>query len=76
MTSGLARDAVIPEFHSRVVTGPLMNKSVCFVCRNGARPVVMVFVRSMTPEVQRLLRNVDRIVDHCVAEAKQNGGAS
>lgn len=63
LTSGLARDEPIPEFHSRVVTGPLRNKSICFVCRNGARPVVMVFVRSTGPEVQRLLRNVDRIVD-------------
>lgn len=53
----------IPEFYSRVVTGPLMNKSVCFVCRNGARPVVMVFVRNTTAPVQRLLRNVDIIVE-------------
>lgn len=63
LTSGRDVGDTIPEFYGRVVTGPLMNKSICFVCRNGPRPVVMIFVREMTPEVQRLMRNVDRIVD-------------
>ena len=33
------------------------------LCRNGGRPVVMVFVRTLNPRVRQLLRNVDRIVD-------------
>ncbi len=63
LESGRGVGDPIPEFYTRVVTGPLMNKSVCYVCRNGTRPVVMVFVRDTSAPVQRLLRNVDILVD-------------
>jgi hypothetical protein len=54
----------VPTFYSRAVTGPLMNKTVCYVCRNGQRPVVAVFMRSMEPnKLKLLLRNIDRVVD-------------
>lgn len=53
----------VPSFYSRVVTGPLKNQSVCFVCRNGDRPTVMVITRQLTPELKLFLRNVDRLVD-------------
>lgn len=53
----------VPSFYSRVVTGPLKNQSVCFVCRNGDRPTVMVITRKLTPELKLFLRNVDRLVD-------------
>lgn len=61
--SGLVKGAYIPTFYSRAVTGPLMNKSVCYVCRNGQRPVVMLLMRRMTPEMRPLMKNIDRIVD-------------
>jgi hypothetical protein len=61
--SGLVKGAYIPTFYSRAVTGPLMNKSVCYVCRNGQRPVVMLLMRRMTPAMRPLLKNIDRIVD-------------
>lgn len=63
LVSGRAIGERVPQFYSRVVTGPLMNRSVCFVCRYGDRPVVMVLARKMGPELRPLLRNVDRVVE-------------
>ncbi|MCA9114310.1 MAG: hypothetical protein KDA79_04440 [Planctomycetaceae bacterium] len=63
LVSGRTTGEYIPQFYSRVVTGPLMNRSVCFVCRNGQRPVVMVLVRQLEPGLKPLLRNIDRLVD-------------
>lgn len=63
LTSGRAVGDVVPQFYTRAVTGPFMNRSVCYVCRNGERPVVMVLLRDLNPETRRLVRNVDRIVD-------------
>ena len=40
-----------------------MNKSICYVCRNGQRPVVAGFVRSFEPKLKSLLQNIDRVVD-------------
>lgn len=63
LDSGLETGAYVPTFYSRVVTGPLMNKSMCYVCRNGRRPVVMVLVRDLKPEHRSLMRNLDRLTD-------------
>ena len=41
LTSGPAAGKEGPSFFVRAITGPQMNRSVCFVCRNGDRPVVM-----------------------------------
>lgn len=53
----------VPSFYCRAVTGPLMNKSVCYVCRNGQRPVVMLLMRQLRPEYGQLLQGIDRVVD-------------
>jgi hypothetical protein len=63
LDSGPGLGEYVPTFYSRAVTGPLMNKSVCYVCRNGQRPVVAVFVRSFEPKLKSLLQNIDRVVD-------------
>src|SRR5262249_54886500 len=56
-------DAEVTSFYVRAVTGPLAGKSVCYVCRNGDRPVVMVFLRELGPEVPRLLKQLDTVVN-------------
>lgn len=61
--SGVEVGELVPSFYMRAVTGSLMNKSVCYVCRNGARPVVMVLVRRMDPELKPLLQKIDKEVD-------------
>jgi hypothetical protein len=53
----------VATFYVRAITGPHRNKSVCYVCRNGDRPVVMLFAREVTPEVRRLLKEIDTQVD-------------
>jgi hypothetical protein len=63
LQSGLKVGEKVPTFYVRAVTGPLKNKSVCYVCRNGDRPVVMLFVRQITPELKRLLKGIDDEVD-------------
>ena len=63
LDSGRRVGDYVPTFYMRVVTGPLMNKSVCYVCRNGGRPVVMVLLRRLEPKLRPLLRNIDRLVD-------------
>ncbi len=53
----------VPSFFVRTITGPLSNKSVCYVCRNGDRPVVMILMRRLSPKLNHLLKEVDKIVD-------------
>lgn len=61
--SGLQTGEAVPFFYSRVVTGPLMNRSVCFVCRNGNRPVVMLLMRNLKPELVPLMKSIDKLVN-------------
>ena len=72
--SGRAVGEYVPTFYTRVVTGPLMNRSVCYVCRSGQRPVVMVFLRSLDEEFKPLLKEVDRLVDRHRAEGLRSFG--
>lgn len=63
LVSGRAVGQRVPQFYVRAVTGPQMNKSICYVCRNGDRPVVMVFLRDLVPGTAELLKELDRYVD-------------
>lgn len=58
----------VPSFYVRAVTGPLAGKSVCYICRNGDRPVVAVMLRELTPESTALLKELDRTVNQHRAE--------
>lgn len=58
----------VPSFYVRAVTGPLAGKSVCYVCRNGDRPVVIVLLRELGPESTALLKDLDRTVNRHRAE--------
>ena len=61
--SGLQVGEDVPQFYVRAITGPLKGKSVCYVCRNGDRPVVMVLARQIDPELRKLLKQLDGTVD-------------
>jgi hypothetical protein len=41
------------------VTGPDAGKKSCLYCKNGARPVVAVFVKQLTPAVAQLVKKID-----------------
>ena len=53
----------VASFYVRAVTGPLAGKSICYVCRHGDRPVVMVLVRELGADVAALLKELDRCVN-------------
>lgn len=41
------------------VTGPDAGKKSCQFCKNGARPVVVVFAKQFTPAVAQLVKRID-----------------
>ncbi len=46
-------------FHPLNVTGEKAGKKNCLYCSNGANPVAVVFAREATPEVAKLLKQLD-----------------
>jgi hypothetical protein len=64
----------VSTFYVRAVTGPLKSRSVCYVCRNGDRPVVMLFVRKITPELKSLLKGLDAEIDRSRASGLRSFG--
>ncbi|MSR56395.1 MAG: hypothetical protein EXS05_01820 [Planctomycetaceae bacterium] len=74
LKSGLQVGEKVPTFYVRAITGPLKNKSVCYVCRNGDRPVAMVLVREVTPELKSLLKGIDELIDGHRAEGLRGFG--
>ena len=63
LVSGRAVGERVPQFYVRAVTGPLKNRSVCYVCRNGDRPVAMLLIREIDPHVPVLLKKLDDTID-------------
>jgi hypothetical protein len=61
--TGCQIGAEIPYFYVREVTTERPNLATCLVCRYGSRPVVMMCVRQLDPQVERVLTAVDRAVD-------------
>ncbi len=63
LRSGPQAGEQIHSFFVRAVTGPHRNRSVCYVCRYGSRPVAMVFVQKVDPRLPALLKAIDGFVD-------------
>jgi hypothetical protein len=74
LESGRRRGEKVPSFYVRAVTGPLRNRTVCYVCRNGARPVVMVLMRDIERPTAPLLKGIDKIVDAHRADGLRSFG--
>jgi hypothetical protein len=74
LESGRAIGQPVPSFYVRAVTGPLRNKSVCYVCRNGSRPCVMVLFRETPQTLGKLLKAIDKVVDQNRAEGLKGFG--
>ena len=62
LKSGLQPGDDIPAYNVKDVTGPSEGKSLCYRCKYGARPVVNIFAREMTPEVVALVKQIDDLV--------------
>lgn len=41
------------------VTGPEAGQASCQYCKNGTRPVAVIFTKTITPEVAQLLKQID-----------------
>ena len=63
LESGPKTGSTINQFFVRAVTGPHRNRSVCYVCRYGSRPVVMVLIQKPDPKIATLLKAIDAVVD-------------
>lgn len=63
LASGPVEGQAVQSFYVRAVTGPHRNRSVCYVCRYGARPVVMVLIQRPDPALPQLLKAIDETVD-------------
>src|SRR4029079_15241118 len=74
LASGPKVGEKVSTFYVRAVTGPLKSKSVCYVRRNGDRPVVMLFIRQITPELKTLLKGIDAEVDRSRASGLRSFG--
>jgi hypothetical protein len=60
VTSGPQPGAKVPgPFKPMNVTGPDAGKEECLYCKNGSKPVVMVFARELTPGVIALIKKLD-----------------
>lgn len=68
LASGPPAGKEVPSFFVRAVTGPQMNRSVCFVCRNGDRPVIMILLRRLESGTSAVLKAVDELIDRRRAE--------
>ena len=62
LKSGLQPGDAPPPYNVKDVTGPSEGKSLCYRCKYGARPVVNIFTREMTPEVVALVKKIDGVV--------------
>ncbi len=60
--SGLQVGESTPAYNVNDCTGPSAGKSLCYRCKYGARPVVNIFTRDITPEVASLIAEIDKTV--------------
>jgi hypothetical protein len=54
-------DKMPGPFKPMNVTGPDAGKEECLYCKNGSKPVVMVFTRELTPGVVALIKKLDAV---------------
>jgi hypothetical protein len=67
LKSGPQNGEKVPgPFEPLNVTGEMAGKKCCQYCKNGDNPVAVVFARSVTPEVTKLLKKLDA----CTAKNK------
>lgn len=62
LKSGLQPGDKPPAYNVKDITGPSEGKSLCYRCKYGARPVVNIFARELTPEVVSLVKKIDGVV--------------
>src|SRR5581483_3634797 len=60
--SGLKPEQRPGPYSSLVAVGPQRGQSHCFVCETAARPAVIVFARSLSEPLGKLVKGIDNAV--------------
>jgi hypothetical protein len=69
--SGLQPDQRPGPYSALVSTGPQRGQPHCFICETGDRPAVVIFARSLSDPLGKLVQQFDRaLVDHKAAELR------
>jgi hypothetical protein len=69
--SGLAVGGRPGPYTFHVATGPQRGQLTCYICETEQRPAVIVFARSMSEPLARLVKGLDRAVaDHKARELR------
>ena len=69
--SGLKEGQRPGPYTFHVATGPQRGQLTCYVCEQGDRPTVIVFARSLTDPLGKLVQKLDKAVaDHKAKELK------
>lgn len=67
-TSGLEPGRRPGPYSSVVATGPQRGQSYCFICETADRPAVVVFARSLSAPLGKLVHEIDQpVVQHQAA---------
>lgn len=61
--SGLQPGEHAGYYEVKDITGPGQGNSLCYRCAFGERPVINIFVREITDDVARLVKQVDEVVE-------------
>jgi hypothetical protein len=70
LKSGPQNGEKVPgPFHPLNINGEFAGKKNCLYCSNGTNPVAVVFARELTPEVSKLIKQLD-------AATVKNSGAT
>ena len=62
LKSGLPVGDKVPAFNVRDITGPSADKTLCYRCQYGSRPVVTIFTHEINDSVTELISKVDGLV--------------
>ncbi|VTS05001.1 hypothetical protein [Tuwongella immobilis] len=68
--SGLEPGKKVAPYSFHVATGPERGQQTCYICETGGRPAVLVFARSLTPSLGKLLDQCDQLL---VKQPKEGG---
>jgi hypothetical protein len=63
LESGLAPGEKVGPYQVKDITGPDAGKSLCLRCKYSSRPVVNVFARKVDSNLEKLVVEVDKVVE-------------
>jgi hypothetical protein len=61
--SGLKVNQRPGPYSSVVATGPMRGQTHCFICEAADRPIIIVFARSLSDPLGKLVRGIDKVIE-------------